>query len=189
VIDLTITDGMDSVTKRISIHVSRTDEDTDPGSDISTDFTQFDSIKDVFTQPDAVTPLEDTLTQISFWPDGTVTAQTSAGPYINFPQIWNTDSPTVTDPENFEIRCTLINGDDIPDGDILDMWLNLSSTKTWHYTVLATDFGSFFNREIIEFGEFTFEIREVGRPSTVQSKRIFMQCGITPFEFDQTGDN
>ncbi|GAG41028.1 unnamed protein product, partial [marine sediment metagenome] len=176
-------------TKRISIHVSRTDEDTEPGSDISTDFTQFDSIKDLFVQPDAGTPLQNTLTKISFLPDGTVTAETSAGDYVNFPQIWNTNSPSVTDPENFEIRCTMLQGDDIPDGDILDMWLNLSSEKSWQYTVLVSDFGQLFRREIIEFGEFTFEIREVGRPDTVQSKRIFMQCGISPFEFDQTGDN
>ena len=189
VINLTITDGVDSVTKQISIHVKRTDEDTDSGSDISTDFTQFDSIKDLFVQPDVSTPLQDTLTEISFLPDGTVTAQTSAGDYINFPQIWNTNSPTVTDPENFEIRCTMLQGDDIPDGSILDMWLNLSAARTWSYEVLASEFGPNPIREIIEFGEFTFEIREVGRPDTVQSKRIFMQCGISPFEFDPSGDN
>jgi hypothetical protein len=189
IIDLTIADGTDSVTKRISIHVKRTDEDTDSGSDISTDFTQFDSIKDFFVQPDEETPLQDTLTRISFLPNGTVTADTSAGPYVNFPQLWNTNSPAVTDPENFEIRATMLQGDDIPDGDILDQWLNLSSTKSWQYEVLASEFGPNPIREIIEFGEFTFEIREVGRPDTVQSKRIFMQCGISPFEFDPTGDN
>jgi hypothetical protein len=188
VIDLTISDGTASVTKRITLHVKRTDESTDPGSDISTDFTQFDSIRDLFIQPDAVTPLQDTLTQISFLPDGTVTAQTSAGPYINFPQIWNTNSPAVTDPENFEIRATMLQGDDIPDDSVLDQWVNLSSIQAWSYQVLVSDFGNFFNREIIKFGEFTFEIREVGFPDTVQTKRIFMQCGISPFEFDQTGD-
>jgi hypothetical protein len=186
VIDLTITDGISSTTKRITMHVSRTDENA--GSDISTDFTQFDSIKDFFVQPDKETPLQDTLTEISFLPDGTVTAQTSAGPYVNFPQIWNTNSPTVPDPENFEIRCTLINGDDIPDGSPLDLWINLSSQRTWSYEVLASEFGPNPIREIIEFGEFILEVREVGRPDTVQSKRIFMQCGISPFEFDPTGD-
>jgi hypothetical protein len=190
VIDLTISDGTASVTKRITLHVKRTDESTDPGSDISTDFTQFDSIKDLFVQPDAVTPLEDTLTEMTFYSNGEVIAYTNhpGGPYVNFPQVWNVNSPTVADPENYEIRCTMLQGDDIPDGDVLDMWLNLSSTRTWQYRVLATDFGGFLNREIIEFGEFTFEIREVGFPDTVQTKRIFMQCGISPFEFDQTGD-
>ena len=83
----------------------------------------------------------------------------------------------------------MLQGDDIPDGNVLDMWLNLSSTKTWWYEVLASEFGPNPIREIIEFGEFTLQVREVGRPDTVQSKRIFMQCGISPFEFDQTGDN
>jgi hypothetical protein len=188
VIDLTISDGTASVTKRITLHVQRTDEDA--VSDISTDFTQFDSIRDLFIQPDEVTPLEDASTQIWFYNIGSVAAFTNhpGGMYVNFPQIWNTNSPAVTDPENFEIRATMLQGDDIPDGDVLDMWLNLSTTRTWSYQVLASDFGGFLNREIIKFGEFTFEIREVGRPDTVQVKRIFMQCGISPFEFDQTGD-
>jgi len=187
VIDLTISDGLDSVTKRITMHAKRSDEDAT--SNISTDFTQFDSIKDFFVQPDEQTPLQDTLTEISFLPDGTVTARTSAGPYINFPQIWNVDSPTVPDPENFEIRAELINGDDIPDGSVLDIWLNLSSERTWRYEVLVSDFGNFFRREIIDFGEFIFSVREVGRPDTAQTKRIFMQCGISPFDFDPSGDN
>jgi hypothetical protein len=191
IIDLTITDGIDSVTKRISIHVKRTDESTDPGSDISTDFTQFDSIKDFWVQPDPETPLEDTFTEISFYSNGEVVAYTNhpGGIYVNFPQIWNVNAPTVADPENYEIRCTMLQGDDIPDGQELDMWLNLSSTRTWQYEVLASEFGPNPIREIIEFGEFTFEVREVGFPDTVQTKRIFMQCGISPFEFDPTGDN
>jgi hypothetical protein len=191
VIDLTISDGVDSVTKRITLHVKRTDESTDPGSDISTDFTQFDSIKDFWVQPDPETPLEDTFTEISFYSNGEVIAYTNhpGGIYVNFPQIWNVNAPTVADPENFEIRCTMLQGDDIPDGQELDMWLNLSSTRTWQYEVLASEFGPNPIREIIEFGEFTFEVREVGFPDTVQTKRIFMQCGISPFEFDPTGDN
>ncbi|GAG48846.1 unnamed protein product, partial [marine sediment metagenome] len=118
VIDLTISDGISSTTKRITMHVSRTDESTDPGSDISTDFTQFDSIKDFWVQPDPETPLEDTFTEISFYSNGEVIAYTNhpGGPYVNFPQVWNVNSPTVADPENYEIRCTLVNGDDIPDG-------------------------------------------------------------------------
>ncbi|GAG17523.1 unnamed protein product, partial [marine sediment metagenome] len=189
VIDLTISDGISSTTKRITLHVSRTDEST--GSDISTDFTQFDSIKDLWFQPDAVTPLEDTLTEIWFYNIGSVGAFTKhpVGMYVNFPQVWNVNAPTVADPENYEIRCTMLQGDDIPDGDVLDMWLNLSTSRVWRYEVKASDFGGFLNREIIKFGEFTFEIREVGFPDTVQTKRIFMQCGISPFEFDQTGDN
>jgi hypothetical protein len=188
VIDLTISDGTASVTKRITLHVQRTDEDA--VSDISTDFTQFDSIKDVFIQPDDETPLQDTITQISFNPDGTVTALTSAGPYVNFPQIWNNDSPAVTDPENFEVRCRVgpLFGDDIPDGEPLDVFLNLSSSRIWQYEVLVSDFGNFFAREIIETSEFFADVQEVGRPDTRQTKRFFMQCGISPFEFDQTGD-
>jgi len=188
-IDLTIADGTDSITKRITLHVQRTDEDT--ASVISTDFTRFDSIKDVFEQPDEETPLQDTITQISFNPDGTVTALTSAGPYVNFPQIWNNSSPTVPDPENFEVRCRVgpLFGDDIPDGEPLDVFLNLSSSRIWQYEVLVSDFGNNLNREIIETSEFFADVREVGRPDTVQTKRFFMQCGITPFEFDPTGDN
>ncbi len=188
VIDVTITDGTDSVTKRISIHVQRTDESGGAG-DISPEFTRFDSIKDFFVQPDEQTPLQDTLTEISFLSDGTVTARTSAGPYVNFPQNWNDNAPNVVDPENFEIIALQLQGDDIPDGSILNQWLNLSAARTWGYEVLASEFGPNPIREIIEFGEFTFSIREVGRPETALTKRIFMQCGISPFEFDPSGDN
>ena len=120
-----------------------------------------------------------------------MTALTSAGPYVNFPQNWNNSAPTVPDPENFEVRCRVgpLFGDDIPDGEPLDVFLNLSSVRSWRYEVFASEFGPDPIREIIETSEFFADVREVGRPDTVQTKRFFMQCGITPFDFDPTGDN
>ena len=128
-----ITDGVDSVTKRISIHVSRTDEDTDSGSDISTDFTQFDRITDL-----SDVAAEPARVEITFLNAGFVLADKDHGFVTNFPQTWNVLSPTVPDPQNFEIRLTVVSGH-APTGGIIDQWLNLSSDKEWSLFVNQFD--------------------------------------------------
>ena len=165
VIDLTIVDSSSSVTKRITMHVSRTDEDTDPGSDIDTDFTQFDRLNHQVLEP-----ISHAEVQSSFLADGTVTALEGFVPAVNFPQSWNLLSPTVPDPQNFEIRLVVISGD-APTTGVVGIWRNLSSTQEW---VLAVDARALPDFIVSLTGEYNIEIREVGRPSTVLVKRIIM---------------
>ncbi len=173
VIDLTIVDSASSVTKRITMHVSRTDEDTDPGSDLSTDFTQFDRLEDI-----AEEPIFHAEVQISFLDTGRVTALEGGSSATNFPQSWNLLSPATPDPQNFEIRLVVTSGD-APTTGVVNIWQNLSSTRTW---ILAADSLPAPDLNILE-GDYNIEVREVGRPSTVLVKQLIMFVQAEAIEF------
>lgn len=174
VVDLTITDGSESVTKRITLHAEQLSEGTT--STIDEEFTRFDSFYD--SKSGSTFPITATV-DIAVKPDGYVYAETLNLPDpATFPQKWNIDAGAVLDPENFECRLTLTSGTD-PTGT-MDTWLNCASVQEWGYSVSL--FGGPFDpipglREQEKVGNFKLEIREVGRPDTVKTK-VFQMYAI-----------
>lgn len=170
-IDVTVTDGVESVTKRITMHAEYVTEDADPGSEIDTNFTRYDNIQEQ-TETGGGTPAS-AHANIAVRIDGTVNAYTiGLDPYPAFPQNWNALAPALTDPENYECRVVKISGDD-PDTGTLNTWFNCSIQRIWGVAVSAT--GSTAYAVESRSGSYELQIREVGRPETVQTK---------PFDFN-----
>lgn len=170
VIDVTIANGPDSVTKRVTMRAEQLEETAETGSTVDTEFTRYDQIVDLVNG----TPPVLAEAEIQIRPDGYVYAFTEEEPDPNgFPQKWNANAGSLTDPENFEARLTVLSGD-VPSAgsDTIGLWLNLSTQRAWRYTnALATA-----NESELISGELQLEVREVGRPSTVQTKRFFMSA-------------
>lgn len=168
-VDLTIWDGVNTVTKRINLDVSSSSETS--SSSLSTDFTQYNSLSDSDTQYGG------SVSQAGFFiyvnADGTVDAERipiTGGHEPTFPQDWNTSAPAVPDPENFECRMTVVTGD-APNGT-LGTWLNCATDRTWDFIAFA-DALTISDVVVDEISATVLlEIREVGRPATVKQKTL-----------------
>lgn len=173
---LFMTDGVRTITKQITLNAEYATESAD--SDISDEWTRYDKLEVLVQTYNGQTA----QAAVVFWAysDGTINA-VSQTPGTNqmpdFPQDWNVNAPTVSDPENFEIRCTKVSGGigtSEPAG-ILDVWRNLGDAGAGYLWVWgATATGTVENGGQIDYklGTFLFEIREVGRPITVKSKTV-----------------
>ncbi len=172
VVDMTISDGTSSVTKRITMHSQETSEGSP--SDISTDFLRFDRLIDTAViQPGE--PLIEASASIFIFTNGTVGAQvlnTPPGGTQTFPQDWNVDAPTVPDPENYEALLHVVSGD-TPTGDAdVDIWINVSQGPRWDLNILISEISG--KAEIFKEGRYEMSIQEVGRPETTQTKTLEM---------------
>lgn len=168
-VNVTISDGVVSVTKQVSMRAAQISEQTDPGSDIDPDFTRYDLIRDSTGVLGPVPYL--TIITLSIFPNGQINAEGYAdGQRPNFPQKWNELAPNVPDPQNFECRLT-VDGDPVTFGSSpVGQWLNLSSVYAWSYTVEA----DYIPPGVVEqqVGDWTLEVREIGRPDTVKTKLL-----------------
>lgn len=173
VVDVTIAQGAESVTKRITMRAEQTSEGTDPGSEISTDFTRYDELTDTDTGTGNV-QLEARV-GIHVYPDGTVDAEVLNGSVPGtFPQDWNTAAPNVPDPQNYEARMVVISGDLYPISSYSSSnptgWQNLFDHSYW---VHRSTYSPSAPRGTVEkSGVWELQIRETGRPETVKTKRI-----------------
>lgn len=173
-IDVTITDGPDSTTKRITMYSEWAVETTDPGSEIDPEFTRADVVRSIST--DLFNPFA--LAGFEVLSTGIVNAYNhDTNPVVNFPQNWHSQAPTPADPGNYECRMTLDTGDS-PTGT-LDMWLNCNTKHFWELTIIESEFTVPPEQTIAKNSYLTFEIREVGRPETVQSKTLRLSCRAT----------
>jgi hypothetical protein len=167
-VDLLVTDGISTVAKRITLHSKRGDE-VASGS-IDQEFTQFDVLQDLW-YTGLPEPSEASLT-LRAQPDGTIDVTNLAQSHnSNFPQKWFDGTPS--DPENYECRLTLVEnrnrGDLFVTGSApLDQWLNLSSQRFWTYFADGSDLIP--SEKDIHSAIWQLDIREVGRPDTVESK-------------------
>jgi hypothetical protein len=169
VIDLTVTEGSNSVTKRISLSVNSSDESA--SSSLSDDFTQYNYLhddKETYNGNEA-----DAGFYLWVNPDGRLNCENVSLPGQSeptFPQDWNVLAPTPPDPENFECMVTPLTGD-LPSGT-LDTWLNCSSQRTWSFISFADS--TPLTGRVVErkAGAILLSIREVGRPDTVKLKTI-----------------
>ena len=173
VVDMTISDGTSSVTKRITMHSQQTSDNGD--SDISTDFIRFDRLIDnAVTQLPA--PINEALALILVQNDGLVNAQVLQDPpggTQTFPQNWNDSAPTVPDPENFEAKLHVVTGD-APQAfsDPLDIFLSLDQTRSWGLNISAVEASG--TEETFKSGTYELTIQESGRPETAQIKTFEM---------------
>jgi hypothetical protein len=173
-IDVTVTDGVESVTKRITMHAEYVTEEADAGSEMDTAFTRYDSINEFEDAGDG--DPANAEANIYVKPDGTVSAATlGVDPYGGFPQNWNVLAPALTDPENYECRVTQVDGDVLTVGT-LDTWFNCSTERQWGYAASADAFvGSGIITDTL-IGNFKLQIREVGRPDTEEEKPFRLWC-------------
>ena len=176
VVDMTISDGTSSVTKRITMHSQETSETAD--SDLSTDWLRFDRLYDFFVGNEGDPILEPAAT-ITAWPDGTVTAITALNTpqgsgTQHFPQNWNLSAPTVPDPENFEVMLHVVSGDAPTSGPLLDVWHNLAVANAWQVKVTAAVAAG--RPETSVAGRYEMSIQEVGRPETKLTKTFEMEA-------------
>ena len=175
-VDVTISDGVSSVTKRVYMAATQLADNNDAGSGVSTDFTRYDIIEDNWEEfyP---TPMYASVALLVN-PDGTVTSVSyTMQNNTNFPQDWNTLAPSAPDPQNFECRMTILSGDPLQTNfGITGVWQNLSVQRFWEYWILAPKIDPDEIREVQ--GDWQLEIREVGRPETVKTKLLHARAYI-----------
>jgi hypothetical protein len=171
---VTYSDGVQSVTKQVTLLAQYDWEgstpDPDDPSEISVDFTQYDRIQDHWFQAGFPLPATARVT-LTIRSDGTLDAQDlNHGQDPNFPQDWHVDAPSVTNPEDYECRLTVV-GDPVQAGsDLTGQWLNLSSAHAWSYFADGTDEAP--QTVIVTEGQWLLEVREVGRPENMKQKQM-----------------
>ena len=173
VVDLTISDGISSVTKQVTLYAENIEEAAT--SSVSTDFTQYDDIRDTYEDYESKWPLfELTRAIITFQSDGFVQASAAhvSGQYPNFPQKWNVLAGTMTDPENFEVKLEVVSGSTQPLGDSIGVFLNLSSARSWYVELLEDDIE--FLAPNIASANVNITVQEVGRPETAETKNCLL---------------
>lgn len=167
-VNVTISDGVSSVVKQVTMRAAQLTEQTEPGSDLSDEFTRFDAIADIWEDFDNPPPPVARLT-LTVNTDGTINAVGLAdGQLLNFPQDWNINAPNTTDSLNYECRLTSV-GDDLYTGSSpTGLWMNLYQPYSWSLYADTSE----FPRQLVVRSEadWTLEIREVGRPETVKTK-------------------
>ena len=173
VVDVTYSDGIDSITKRVTMHSEQTKEAAD--STISTDFVRFDRLIDnAVTQLPA--PINEALALLLVQNDGQVNAQvlnSDPGGTQTFPQNWNDSAPTVPDPENFETMLHVVSGDaPVAFSDPLDVWLSLNITRSWGLNISAAEASG--TEETFKQGRYEVSVRVSGSPGTIQTKTFEM---------------
>jgi hypothetical protein len=175
VVDVTITDGSETVVKRITMRAEQVEEVADPGSEISTDFTREDTVED-YAQSTVGGANPEVRIGLYVRPDGTINMTTfNGGQEANFPQNWNILATAVTDPQNYECKISVRQQDSLwPDTAYssefwLTNWLNLNEER---YYVARSTQSSVAKGTVTKTGEWTLAIREVGRPDTVKYKVI-----------------
>ena len=174
VADITITDGVDSVTKRVTMRAEQQGEETDPGSEVGTGFTRYDRLRDVDIAPAPAAVASRMFVRMK--PDGFFYAEgRETGVPTGFPQEWQSQAPAPSDPQNYECRMTKISGWTMDSGT-LDTWLNCSSEHEWYVSALLAINPS--PRTAIRAGEYQLDVREVGRPETVKTKRFYIEAYV-----------
>jgi hypothetical protein len=177
-IDVTISDGISFVTKRVTMNSQYITEGTPPDTptDISDDFTQYDRLQDTWRQQQDPPPQAAGVTVV-ISPTGLVNVSRVAdGDVPGFPQAWNVNAPTVLDPQNYECRMTVV-GDPVYVGSSLTSeWLNCSSERLWTY--FEADENLPPQVFAISQGDWILEVREVGFPNTVKQKVMDVEAVV-----------
>lgn len=172
VIDITISDGLESVTKRITMRAEQQSEASD--SEIDDEFTRYDEIIDTDSGP--VGQEQEAWVGIRVNKDGTVDAiYLNDGPNANFPQNWNTAAPTVPDPENYEASLSVEAGGTLfpSHNNSIFPWTATHNITDEPYWVHRTEFSASAGAgTITKEGYWRLRIQEVGRPETAQIKRF-----------------
>lgn len=173
VVDVTISDGEESVTKRVNLITNSTQEGVDPGSGIDPDWTQTDAVHDQGV-------LEASI-GVYFYNDGTMNVTTlNGGQEAGYPINWHLQAPNPSDPQNYEMRIYVNQNDSLwPDtAKSIDLWFNgwqnLSSTAFY-----VSDTDTQAGGQVTKDGTWIFAIREVGRPDTVKYKTLQVSSQVT----------
>lgn len=157
-LDVIISDGTDSVTKRVTMNSQRTDA----------------ANKVVWTT------VPKSITDIGLGAAGTINIfKTGVGQGvgqvsgINFTENWHSEAPAATDPNLYEVQLDVLAGP-LPDsGSAVGVLLNLANDATWTWTT--------FTRTVFEVSV-NVTIQPVGRPSLGVTKLITLQISTgVPF--------
>lgn len=178
-VNVTVTDGVSSVVKNVTFYARQDDESAQ--SELTPAFTPYSEIKAYFIWYGIPAAFQDTRADLFANANGEVDAASThdvSGLLDNlFPQDWNTSAPTVPDPENFEVKLTVVSGD-FPSGDLVGVWLNLSTNRNWYLEYkLGTGEVKHFTVNV-KSGLYDLWIQEVGRPETTLVKRVFMEAKV-----------
>ena len=174
-IDITISDGIYSVTKRVAMRAENRVEGVPPGSGIEEDFTEQLNVDDYvfFVLPQ---PPRFPGGRIEVYRVGNMDAfYVSDGSQIrdNYPQKWHLESPAASDPQNYEGRMFRVSGAELTT-NIKDVWQNLNDNRIWELAITSQEWAARpAGLEILtKTAEYILEIREAGRPETDRQKRI-----------------
>lgn len=174
VADITITDGVDSVTKRVTMRAEQQGENTDPGSGVDTGFTRYDQLRDYEIAPSTSAP--SARMTVTMKPDGYFYANGArTGTPTGFPQMWQSQAPAPSDPQNYECQMTKVSGDDMDSGTV-DTWLNCASDHAWYMRAFTSS--NPLPVVVQSVGEYQLDVREVGRPETVKTKRFRIEAYV-----------
>lgn len=149
--DLTVVGPSETVVKRVTMHVSRTD-------DFSADLV-WTTVATLMLEGNVVNGSTVTLDHdINGTSDLTVAGIPDPG---GWPQNWHANAPTPADPEGYEVNMRTVSGTP-PSGSALDTWLPGDSAYQWVWTKAAPNL----------IGAVDWSYRRLGQPSTEVKKRI-----------------
>lgn len=150
-LDVTVGDGVNTVTKVVTMHSQRT---ANASSNVWTTAQWF--LVDEFAPYGATVTIDS---------DGTAIGEILTA--LVESEDWNGDAPTAPDPQNYEVMLHNLTGiSNLITGSAIETWVNLASTAAWSVTITG------------QFQAWTWDIslRRVGGASVV--KRVFVELGV-----------
>jgi hypothetical protein len=161
--DVTVDDGVDSVTRSGTLTAERTE-----GTPDETGWTDTPGFIYSYNAPFDPT-FEDAVATLSMADTGIGTGTFSPfGSLIDLPENWHTGAPTPGNPEDYEVYVTVVSGDAPTSGSALDTWIVLDTNPTWTLTADGTQ---------VEFKEGFWDVTVGlrGDASTRVTKRVLVQ--------------
>ena len=161
-LNVTVSDGVESVTKRVTMHSQYV---LPPSSNVWTRIPHF-----IIEDPIASGTAGGTITMSN---DGIGYGYKLTGPTLEEQEDWNSQAPTPTDPENYEVALVWISGvKNYWTGDVISftgtpIWLSLDTTRSWTWTRP----GSVYLEAV-----FDIWVRRIGEAGI--DKRSFILAGI-----------
>ena len=154
-LDVTVSDGVTPVTKRITMNSQRT---------APTTFNEWTETPWFLADIDAFNGYE----EITFFTNGIANAQRFTAGTVQEAEEWHSEYPTPSDNSNYEVRYDHISGEvDLITGSAVGVWLSLSFQRSWR---MPTSGGQ--HREYV--GDIS--VRRIGDIAVV--KRVTSDVGV-----------
>ena len=177
-LDVTVSDGIDIVTKRVTMHSARTDVAND-------------LVLQTNTQTIIDTGLNAAVTGgLIIKVNGQLVGSTNNSPpaliaddiFGALAEQWNEDwhaaSPAASDSDLYEAQLVLVSGDEPTGGAPLDVFINCQFELAWFWSLAAAPPAALLN------GTVDLTMQLLGQPSTAITKRVIVQVNV-----EQEGGN
>lgn len=153
-LDITVSDGVDSITKRVTMNSVRSSD----ASDNTWTTTQWQLVDTDTSAP---------VGTVNINADGSATGTIESPPQTEETEAWNSASPAAPDPEDYEVFLHNVAGlAGLIAGSDIETWIPLSVNRSWSVTITSGLY-----REWV----WDISIRRVGRVAV--TKRVYVDLG------------